>query len=70
MVEHTGLIELNLPSLVMGAIDIIIVIAIVVFVCRFVSKTRKSISDLQKRVEELEANHFVYVLQMDGALIY
>ena len=56
MVEHTGLIELNLPSLVMGAIDIIIVIAIVVFVCRFVSKTRKSISDLQKRVEELEAN--------------
>ena len=51
MVEHTGLIELNLPSLVMGAIDIIIVIAIVVFVCRFVSKTRKSISDLQKRVE-------------------
>ncbi len=56
MVEHTGLIELNLPSLIMGAIDIIIVIAIVVFVCRFVSKTRKSISDLQKRVEELEAN--------------
>ncbi len=56
MVEHTGLIELNWPSLIMGAIDIIIVIAIVVFVCRFVSKTRKSISDLQKRVEELEAN--------------
>jgi len=56
MVEHTGLIELNLLSLIMGAIDIIIVIAIVVFVCRFVSKTRKSISDLQKRVEELEAN--------------
>lgn len=56
MVEHTGLIEVSWSSLIIGAIDIIIVVAIVVFVCRFVSKTRRSISDLQKRIEKLEAN--------------
>lgn len=55
MIEHAGLISINWPSIIMLIIDVIIVAAIIVFVCRFVSRTRKSISDLQKRVEDLEA---------------
>lgn len=56
MIEHQGLISINWPSIIMLIIDIIIVVAIIVFVYRFVSRTTKSIKDLEKRVENLEAN--------------